>query len=80
MNNMNDSYKILSVDNIQSMSMSDIVSAYRSGYKLDDFDSGTKRLDISTWLSETTCIGSSCIGNQYVAAIGGLTLLILLTR
>lgn len=77
---MNDSYKILSVDNIQSMSMSDIVSAYRSGYKLDDFDSGTKRLDISTWLSETTCIGTSCIGNQYVIAGVGILALVLLIR
>lgn len=78
---MNDSYKILSVNNIQNMSISDIVSAYRGGYRLD---TNIQRLDISTWLNTDACFGTDpnqiCIKNGYMAVIGGIVLLVLLTR
>lgn len=78
---MNSRSNTLSVDNIQTMSMSDIVNAYSNGYSLDTKIQG---LDISTWLDESFCIGTApsqtCIGNKYLVGIGGIVALILLTR
>lgn len=82
---MNSSDSFLSVDDIQSMSMSDIVLAYSNGYKLNNLDTSIKELDLTTWLQEDTCIGTApnqmCIKNEYgLIAIGGVVALILLFR
>lgn len=78
---MNSSNNVLSVEDIQAMSISDIVEAYSNGYRLSN---GINGLDIGTWLSEESCIGTepnqTCIKNGYMAAIGGIALLVLLTR
>ena len=73
--------KILSIEDIENMSMSDIVELYSNGYNLDTSIQG---LDVSTWLGEDFCIGTepnqTCIKNGYIAAIGGIALIVLLTR
>lgn len=81
---MKSSNNVLSVDDIQTMSMSDIVEAYGNGYRLNNLSNGISGLDISTWLGEENCIGTepnqTCIKNGYVVAVGGIALLVLLTR
>jgi hypothetical protein len=79
---MNSENNILSVDDIQTMSMTDIVNAYSNGYRLDIT---AHKLDMSTWLGENTCLGTdpnqTCIKNQYiVAGAGGIIALVLLLR
>lgn len=83
---MNSSNNVLSlsVDDIQTMSIYDIVEAYGNGYRLNNLSNGINGLDISTWLSEESCVGTepnqTCVKNGYVAAVGGIALLVLLFR
>ena len=82
---MNDTNKILSIADIESMSMSDIVDLYSNGYKLNNLDNSIQELDISTWLQTDTCVGTApnqmCLKNEYgIVAIGGVIALVLLFR
>jgi hypothetical protein len=82
---MNNKNKTLNVEDIENMSMSDIVDLYNSGYKLNNLDTSIQGLDISTWLQTDTCIGTipnqMCLKNEYgVMAIGGVVALVLLLR
>ena len=85
--------KNLSVNDIQTMSMSDIVDLYNNGYGLNNLsdigietlDVSVQKLDISTWLGETTCIGTApsqvCFKNEYpIIAVGVIGLVLLLRK
>ena len=80
---MNNTNRTLSIEDIESMSMSNIVELYGSGYKLDNRD--VYGMDINTWLQADSCIGTDpnkmCLKNEYtIIAIGGVIALVLLFR
>ena len=82
---MNNTNRTISIEDIESMSMSDIVNLYNNGYKLENLNTNIQRLDISTWLQTDTCIGTVpdqiCLKNEYgIMAIGGVIALVLLFR
>jgi hypothetical protein len=82
---MNSSNKTLNVEDVQNMSMTDIVNLYSNGYELENLDTNIQGLDISTWLQTDTCIGTTpnqiCLKNGYgLIAIGGVIGLVLLFR
>ena len=78
---MNGRNNTLNVDDIQTMSISDIVNLFGNGYSLDTKIQG---LTVSTWLNESFCIGTApsqtCIGKKYVIGGVGIVALVLLLR
>lgn len=75
---------VLSIDDIQTMSMSDIIEAYGNGYKLDNVSNSIHGLDITAWLNDSTCVGTDpnqmCVQNTYIVASIGIVALVLLMR